>query len=839
MRTRTLLLAAFALLGLLSVTAQRSGVEAFEVGRDTTDRMPKGKEADGLPGDFVLRNDKVELLIGGNLPLRRANMTTEYGSPIPGTIFDLDLRDGRNDQLTAFRPGDERGMMTWVKLVDAPGAGAAAVEAVRTAPSGDGLYSRHEYRLETGWQYVLVTSTYRNEGKAARKITPPAAWKGLDQEARAGEVRTGDSIDSFDKRGYAWAPIEPRTVPDDLMLQPGESKTYKIAFAVAESPLAAYGVVAGLLGDAGLVTGRIADPDGKPAVRAALVATISGTALKGYPDADGKYSIALPAGSQTLKIEDIGRDAVQQSVQVAKNKTATLDWKVGKAALVRGTVRDSSGAASPAKVQWLGRNGTPTPNFGTEYRVHGNSHQYQTHDGSFEQQVPPGDYLVRITHGPEFDLYEQEITVGKGETVEINATLKRSVDTAGWVSTDFHAHSTPSGDNYTRTDDRIINFAAEHIEFAPTTEHNRIYDWAPHIDRLGLSARLKTVPGIELTGSGQHFNAFPLSPDPLTQNGGAPVWTFDPRINAIVLRDWGTPSLHGGTRYDSGANARNARDVRFGGGSDRWVQANHPVVQNVFFDRDEDGVRDGGFVGFEKLIDAAEVWSAEILHHEPMVERRGQKWPNRTFFWLQMLNQGRHVWCVSVSDAHRIFGNGVGDWRTYVPSSTDEPGEIDHAEIVRNAKAGQMMVTNGPFLQVQTVNGMPIGSTIHAEGYVDLKIKVQAANWIDVDRVQVLVNGRMPESLNFTARTHPEMFRSGVVRFEQTVRVPLQEDAHLIVAAVSEDSDLSKGWGLNPQGSEHPTAYTNPIYVDTGHDGFQASGDTLDHELPSSKLGED
>jgi hypothetical protein len=346
---------------------------------------------------------------------------------------------------------------------------------------------------------------------------------------------------------------------------------------------------------------------------------------------------------------------------------------------------------------------------------------------------------------------------------------------------------------------------------------------------------------MELTGSGQHFNAFPLAPNPLEQDGGAPVWTFDPRINAIVLRDWGTPSLHGGNRYDSGANARNARDVRFGGGSDRWVQANHPSVQSVFFDRDEDGVRDGGFVGFEKMIDAAEVWSAEILNHQPMIPWRGrdEKVPNRTFFWLQMLNQGRHVWCVAVSDAHRIFGNGVGDWRTYVPSSTDEPSKIDHAEIIRNAKAGRMMITNGPFLEVETADGQPIGSTIHAEGYVDLKIKVQAANWIELDRVQVMVNGRMPESLNFKASTHPEMFRSGVVRFDQTVRVPLQEDAHLIVAAVDEDSDLSKGWGLNVQGQMAPTAYTNPIYVDTRHDGFQANGDTLGYSLPSAKLSDD
>ena len=100
----------------------------------------------------------------------------------------------------------------------------------------------------------------------------------------------------------------------------------------------------------------------------------------------------------------------------------------------------------------------------------------------------------------------------KGKTAEFKGTLKRLVDTTGWVSADFHNHSTPSGDNTCGTDDRIINLAAEQIEFAPTTEHNRLYDWRPHIERLKLTEELNTVSGVELTGQGPHMNAFPFQP---------------------------------------------------------------------------------------------------------------------------------------------------------------------------------------------------------------------------------------------------------------------------------------------------------------------------------------
>ena len=33
--------------------------EAFEIGPDNKDQLPGGKEADGIIGDFVLRNDKI------------------------------------------------------------------------------------------------------------------------------------------------------------------------------------------------------------------------------------------------------------------------------------------------------------------------------------------------------------------------------------------------------------------------------------------------------------------------------------------------------------------------------------------------------------------------------------------------------------------------------------------------------------------------------------------------------------------------------------------------------------------------------------------------------------
>ncbi len=823
---RLILLGGFFLLTIYAFSARQAQVEVFEIGKHNVDLLPGGKEADGIIGDFVMRNDRIQLLVAGNLPLRRPNMTVEKDFETPGCLYDLDLAGESNDQLTVLRPGQLGGPLSLVQIGNPGRGGIARLEAVRTAAKGEGLAIRHEYELAAGQPYVRITSTYRNQFGDNKTINPRAAWKEFSQRWNVGGIQVGDSIDAFDKRAYAWAALQtggrkgrsPRLLasplPKEVDLPPGEARQFAIAVAVAASPLEAYGILASLGTKAGQVAGNAANPGGAPAVNAGILVEIQGTKLPSYPDAQGNFQFRLPVGTYDAQVVDIGREetsATRRNFSVAAGRTARLDFKLPPASRVEFDIRDQDGNPSPCKVQFIGRNGTSTPDLGSPYRAHGCDHQYHSHNGRFTQQLPPGNYLVRITRGPEFDLLEKTVDVRPGQSVKVSGTLQRTVDTRGWISTDYHSHSTPSGDNYCNTDDRIINLVAEHLEFAPATEHNRIYDWQPHIDRLGLTQHIKTIVGLEHTGSGQHFNAFPLRSFPYLQDGGTPPWQYDPRLNAIVLRN------------------------AFGGGADRWVQINHPGVGIVFNDRNQDQVADGGFAGFEHLIDAGEFWSDQILNPDPVViDKRGERTrigENRIFGWLQLLNQGRTIWCVAVSDAHGVFSSPAGDWRTYVPSSSDRPDRIDHREIIRNSKAGRMMISNGPFLQVETADGMPIGSRVVSEGFIDLQVKVQTANWLEIDRVQVLVNGRQHPDYNYTRSEDPSKFKGRPLVFEETIRVNLQEDAHLIVVATGEESDLSKGWGRGGPAGMHPVAYTNPIFVDVDGQGFKPNGDNLGHPL--------
>jgi hypothetical protein len=139
--------------------------EAFEVTAATQTQLPRGKEADGIVGDFILRNDQVEAVISGNLPLRRANMSTFYGADgiTPGCLYDLTLRGTNNDQITIFSPSQQQGTVSWVRLAtELNSETETSIECVVTAETGRGIYRRHVYTIRDGWLGVKVTTTLRN-----------------------------------------------------------------------------------------------------------------------------------------------------------------------------------------------------------------------------------------------------------------------------------------------------------------------------------------------------------------------------------------------------------------------------------------------------------------------------------------------------------------------------------------------------------------------------------------------------------------------------------------------------------------------------------------------------
>ena len=435
-----------------------------------------------------------------------------------------------------------------------------------------------------------------------------------------------------------------------------------------------------------------------------------------------------------------------------------------------------------------------------------------TEDGEFKQAIAPGKYDLLISHGNEYDAENKTISIRRGETATFEVQLRRSVNTTGWVSADYHSHSTPSGDNTSSQLGRVLNLLAEHIEFAPCTEHNRISSYDPHLRTLNAVDRMATCTGMELTGSllpVNHQNVFPLHHHPHTQDGGGPWVDSDPVEQIKRIAGWDD-------------------------NSEKLIQEDHPNLIQVYGDRDTDGVPDGGFREMLGFMDVVEVHPPQEIFNRPKPGKPKEDLKDKMFHWMQLLNQGYRIPGVVNTDAHYTF-HGSGWLRNYIKSSTDDPSKISTMEMVHESEHGHIVMTNGPFMEVTLESGgkkaIP-GDDIEAvDGKAKLHVRVQCPNWHTINRVQVFRNGVPDANLNYNFATQRKSFKDGTVKFDEVIDVKVEADEHIIVAAIGEGLELGPVFGPD-RGKDPPTAVSNPIFVDADGDGFKPNKDEMGYPLP-------
>lgn len=811
---------------------------------------PLGKEVDAIAGDYVLRNEHLTAVIAQPLESRHANMSVRQ---IAGALIDLTTREGASDQLGAYYPGQRQFAYRQWKALDAAGnpvdlqqqttAAGKAGAIVVSAAAGEGRPAVDvTYSLAAGDRFITVTSEFRNPSD--KPLTIPlvddlridGGKEDLDKAAN-GIASLFWAHDKFWKQAYGIDATErqiqmnsdARTSTlkyldgenkENVVLPPGGSFRLTRRIFPGANLLDVKAVAGSLRGQESQPTQIVVLGEGQP-VADAEVSVFDGDELRGTgrTDEKGRLVTRLPIGDYRVGVTALGvpltPDVQRPRFRVDQGKSELkleLPYRPGT---VAATITDAEGQPIPCKVEFIAKEGTPQPNFGPDSADFAVRNLRYAPLGAFEQQLPAGQYRVIISHGPEYDAVFTELTVPSGKTVPLNAQLVRSVNTKGWISSDFHSHSSPSGDNTGSQLGRVLNLVAEHIEFAPCTEHNRIDTYEPHIERLRIEKFLATTSGVELTGSPlplNHQNAFPLIRKPYQQDGGAPLPDSDPATQIERLALW---------------------DNR----SDKLVQVNHPDMGWMFYDKDGDREPDAGLDRMFAHIEVIEIHPVQNALLVGPYEGPRENVNNRVFHWLQLLNQGFRIPGVVNTDSHYNF-HGSGWLRNWVQSPTDEPAKIDPMDVVHAAEQGRVIVSNGPFLEVAVREegvGTPVtaGQDLRsATGKVEVHIRVQCANWFDIDRVFVLVNGRMDPAHNFTRRTHADKFRTeGALKFDERITLQLPGDAHLVVVAGGENLEL--GPVVGPvMAKVQPAALSNPIFVDVDGGGFKSNKDTLGHPLP-------
>ena len=420
--------------------------------------------------------------------------------------------------------------------------------------------------------------------------------------------------------------------------------------------------------------------------------------------------------------------------------------------------------------------------------------------------VPPGHYAVVASRGLEWSLRTTELRLADGEEATLEAALAHEIDTRGWVSGDLHLHTlTYSGHGDSNLKERIISLIGEGVEFAVATDHNHNTDYGPTIRELGKEGALTAITGNEVTTPIGHMNAFPLDPD-------------RPVVDASLT--------------DANELFRLIRDETNEFGVTPVIQLNHPRWEGIdYFTRTGlDSVTGASSdLSYSPDFDSLEILNenAGWGYYEPTVDGvpTSSNLHSVLVDWFHLLSRGHRYAAVGNSDSHTVHYSFAGYPRNFIRVPDDDPGAIDPGKVADALRGARVFTTLGPFVQVRA-NGAAMGGRAAAnEGEVTLEIRVQAASWVDCDRVIVHVNGERVAELPVPDARTP-------LRFADRVNVCLSKgcpthdptplggeeavDAWIVVAVEGDDP-----LPLIPSKTRpiRPLAITNPIWIDGDGDG--------------------
>ncbi|MBI2374025.1 MAG: CehA/McbA family metallohydrolase [Deltaproteobacteria bacterium] len=792
-----------------------------------------GDTAKGRVGDFKLYNQKVAFVIG------RLGDGRGY-APFGGDVIDADRVRAPGEPghstfgeiITAIDLATQR--PTSVEVVADGTAGGAAIVRVTgeedSLPLFEVLFSslfgnqKHEliwttdYVLEPGAEALKIEHTLENTGSETVEIGlvinaylfgdgaepflpfygyhPPSTGAVVEYfGAIASEVSylTGDLGEKLSFIASVGGGISVAGSRGPLRIRPIERVGFTQVLVVGGGDLAAtqsiWRKMDGSESEAVAVKGRVTASGGAAAPGARVHATLvtprredADYVSQTVVQPDGSYSFELPMGEYDLRASAPSYPpTATKRVTVGASVPAPIDFSISAPGIVEYSITDGDSVDIPAKITVLA-NGVETlpARFGVPGQPGGVLFTEYAITGRGQFALPEGHYEVYVSRGLEYEAHHAELDVRPGTPARLDAKLVRSVDTPGWLATDTHIHSQLSPDSPDLFPFKVKTMVVEGLELPISTEHEAIGDFNPSIEQLGLSRYMKGIVGSEVTTTSYgHFNAWPLVANPELPGNGRIDWYFKkPAETFATIRAQGL---------------------------DPVVQVNHPRAASI-----------GGYfsaMGFDASTltpRRTDQWSddfdvIEVANGCGVGSIERETMPD----WFAFLDAGMKKFAAGSTDSHHAAYGEMGSPRTYVRLGTDDPRAVTPEAFRDVTRAGRMVVTCGPYLQIERGTAGP-GDVSKLEGdLVSVSVRVQAPSWMDVDSVELVTNGgRVVKRVSVPQSLEP-------IRFSGT-----------LTASVTPGKD---GWVIARARGDRPHpifargrpsyAFTNPILLDGNGDG--------------------
>jgi hypothetical protein len=271
--------------------------------------------------------------------------------------------------------------------------------------------------------------------------------------------------------------------------------------------------------------------------------------------------------------------------------------------------------------------------------------------GHLAEPVAPGNYRFAVSSGggvlAEEVAAEMRVQPGKVSKARIAIDRLFRPQDRGWYAADLHHHA-DQAEAVTPPRDLARSQLAAGLDVLFVSDHDSTAN-TDALRHIAAARAVPGIPGIELSPSWGHFNAYPLKP------------------GARLAIDTSAASV--GEVF---AEAR-----RQGA---QVVQVNHPFIPYGYFASLAAGTAPGGF---DPGFDLIEINSAGPNDDTKVLERLWSLW-----------NDGRHYYLSAGSDTHDVWNEQSGRVRAYVHPD----GPLTAGSFIAALKAGHAYVTYGPLI---------------------------------------------------------------------------------------------------------------------------------------------
>ncbi len=510
-------------------------------------------------------------------------------------------------------------------------------------------------------------------------------------------------------------------------------------------------------------------------------------------DDAGRYQGTLAARAYTAAAWAPGHQpSAEQALTLAAGASQSLSFELAVSRRLTVNVHEAGGGPMPAKVTVLCSTGVcAVPSSGLvrfadvlkdPMLASMQAVAFADANGVATVDLPPGQYGVVVSRGPEYSIYPNGWPASGGVAVDLrtaNATVEASLahvlDTTGFMSADLHVHAVNSPDSIVDNATRALGFAADGIDVLVSSDHDYVTDYGPTLHQAGLEPFMATVVGEEVsTMDFGHYNLFPF-----------PLDATDVITHGAV--DWA------GGRGATLSPAELFVEGRKRGA--RTVQVNHP---RGFL---------GGFTHLRVDTDtlATHALASDYRMTSPAdATPQDSKLMSANFNALELLNPGEdsfdpyfmhprfNDWFTLLSRGLKVAGTGVSDthtrslvsgWRTFIKVGVDAPAALDPLAMSDALNALKATVTNGPFVSVRAYRVDGSGAQ------VSLAVGVGETLGQSVDDVGVTVDVQVPEYLDVT---RVELY---LHRPEDDARCPIdQAGPHAATTRVACDGQMNMNW---------------------------------------------